>query len=398
MIVIDKEQIKKRQQIYNLKTLLFTENAASKNLKSKIAELKSIFKLIEKIIQEKINLIESSKTDKNKNEIKKQVCNEIKSITSIYDNKNIKIINHQNKEKKSIREKLNQIKLILKDTHYYELKDNKDLIIQIIQEKKDLHTQIVNSLKDQKDIFFLFQQKFYFHFNNIFEVKMINLFGDKKYDEEILKIKDKSNHSKKYLKKTGEKTITKLKDELDKRKILFDKYIEEKGFNFQFNNNHYKEEYDIEIEVMNKSINSSDTSFESDNNSEEENSSLSNNDFLYMNNNKNFMEKRDSRERKIKSDQKQKKNSYPFTFNRNLKYFKEEEKKIRQFKSLDTEGNVNNDENINLINKLVEIKEKYNQLINEKYELDYKKKKMEKKIKAIKTKIANIKSNSSTKT
>ena len=227
---------------------------------------------------------------------------------------------------------------------------------------------------------------------------MINLFGDKKYDEEILKIKDKSNHSKKYLKKTGEKTITKLKDELDKRKILFDKYIEEKGFNFQFNNNHYKEEYDIEIEVMNKSINSSDTSFESDNNSEEENSSLSNNDFLYMNNNKNFMEKRDSRERKIKSDQKQKKNSYPFTFNRNLKYFKEEEKKIRQFKSLDTEGNVNNDENINLINKLVEIKEKYNQLINEKYELDYKKKKMEKKIKAIKTKIINIKSNSSTKT
>ena len=125
---------------------------------------------------------------------------------------------------------------------------------------------------------------------------------------------------------------------------------------------------------MNKSINSSDTSFESDNNSDEENSSLSNNDFLYMNNNKNFMEKRDSRERKIKSDQKQKKNSYPFTFNRNLKYFKEEEKKIRQFKSLDTEGNVNNDENINLINKLVEIKEKYNQLINEKYELDYKKK------------------------
>ena len=398
MIVIDKEQIKKRQQIYNLKTLLFTENAASKNLKSKIAELKSIFKLIKKIIQEKINLIESSKTDKNKNEIKKQVCNEIKSITSIYDNKNIKIINHQNKEKKSIREKLNQIKLILKDTHYYELKDNKDLIIQIIQEKKDLHTQIVNSLKDQKDIFFLFQQKFYFHFNNIFEVKMINLFGDKKYDEEILKIKDKNNNSKKYLKKTGEKTITKLKDELDKRKILFDKYIEEKGFNFQFNNNLYKEEYDIEIEVMNKSINSSDTSFESDNNSEEENSSLSNNDFLYMNNNKNFMEKRDSRERKIKSDQKQKKNSYPFTFNRNLKYFKEEEKKIRQFKSLDTEGNVNNDENINLINKLVEIKEKYNQLINEKYELDYKKKKMEKKIKAIKTKIINIKSNSSTKT
>ena len=188
MIVIDKEQIKKRQQIYNLKTLLFTENAKSKNLKSKIAELKAIFKLIKKIIQEKINLIESSKSDKNKNEIKEEIFNEIKDITLIYDNKNIKIIEHKNKEKKLIREKLNQMKLILKETHYYELKDNKDLIIQIIQEKKDLYTQIVNSLKEQKDIFFLFQQKFYFHFNNLYEVKMINLYGDKKYDEKIQKI------------------------------------------------------------------------------------------------------------------------------------------------------------------------------------------------------------------
>ena len=57
MIVIDKEQIKKRQQIYNLKTLLFTENAASKNLKSKIAELKSIFKLIKKIMHKNLEII-----------------------------------------------------------------------------------------------------------------------------------------------------------------------------------------------------------------------------------------------------------------------------------------------------------------------------------------------------
>ena len=397
MIVIDKEQIKKRQQIYNLKTLLFTENAASKNLKSKIAELKSIFKLIKKIIQEKINLIESSKSDKNKNEIKEEIFNEIKDITLIYDNKNIKIIEHKNKEKKLIREKLNQMKLILKETHYYELKDNKDLIIQIIQEKKDLYTQIVNSLKEQKDIFFLFQQKFYFHFNNLYEVKMINLYGDKKYDEKIQKIKKNCFHSKKYLKKTGEKVITKLKDELDKYQILFDKYIEEKGFCFKFNNNHYKEEYDIEIEAMNKSLNSSDTSVDSDDNNEEKNSSFSNNDFLYMNTNKFFMEKRDSRERKIKSDQKNKKYSIPLINNKDLRNFKEE-KKIKNFRSLDIESNINNDENVNLINKLVGIKEIYNQLINEKYELDYKKKRMEKKIKAIKEKITNLKNNSSSNT
>ena len=397
MIVIDKEQIKKRQQIYNLKTLLFTENAKSKNLKSKIAELKAIFKLIKKIIQEKINLIESSKSDKNKNEIKEEIFNEIKDITLIYDNKNIKIIEHKNKEKKLIREKLNQMKLILKETHYYELKDNKDLIIQIIQEKKDLYTQIVNSLKEQKDIFFLFQQKFYFHFNNLYEVKMINLYGDKKYDEKIQKIKKNCFHSKKYLKKTGEKVITKLKDELDKYQILFDKYIEEKGFCFKFNNNHYKEEYDIEIEAMNKSLNSSDTSVDSDDNNEEKNSSFSNNDFLYMNTNKFFMEKRDSRERKIKSDQKNKKYSIPLINNKDLKNFKEE-KKIKNFRSLDIESNINNDENVNLINKLVGIKEIYNQLINEKYELDYKKKRMEKKIKAIKEKITNLKNNSSSNT
>ena len=397
MIVIDKEQIKKRQQIYNLKTLLFTENAKSKNLKSKIAELKAIFKLIKKIIQEKINLIESSKSDKNKNEIKEEIFNEIKYITLIYDNKNIKIIEHKNKEKKLIREKLNQMKLILKETHYYELKDNKDLIIQIIQEKKDLYTQIVNSLKEQKDIFFLFQQKFYFHFNNLYEVKMINLYGDKKYDEKIQKIKKNCFHSKKYLKKTGEKVITKLKDELDKYQILFDKYIEEKGFCFKFNNNHYKEEYDIEIEAMNKSLNSSDTSVDSDDNNEEKNSSFSNNDFLYMNTNKFFMEKRDSRERKIKSDQKNKKYSIPLINNKDLRNFKEE-KKIKNFRSLDIESNINNDENVNLINKLVGIKEIYNQLINEKYELDYKKKRMEKKIKAIKEKITNLKNNSSSNT
>ena len=226
---------------------------------------------------------------------------------------------------------------------------------------------------------------------------MINLYGDKKYDEKIQKIKNKCIHSKKYLKKTGEKVITKLKDELDKYQILFDKYIEEKGFCFKFNNNHYKEEYDIEIEAMNKSLNSSDTSVDSDDNNEEKNSSFSNNDFLYMNTNKFFMEKRDSRERKIKSDQKNKKYSIPLINNKDLRNFKEE-KKIKNFRSLDIESNINNDENVNLINKLVGIKEIYNQLINEKYELDYKKKRMEKKIKAIKEKITNLKNNSSSNT
>jgi len=396
MIVMDKEQIKKRQQIYKLKTLLFNENVTSKKLKSKITELKSIFKLIKKIIKEKINLIESNNNEKNKNEIKQQICNEIKNIILLYNNKNNEIINNENKEKKIIREKLNQMKLVLKNTQYYELKDKKDLFVQIIQEKKDLYTQISNNLRDQKDIFFLFQQKYFYHFNNIYEIKMINFEDDKKYDEEILKLKNKYNHSKKYLKKAGEKAITKLKDELGTETILFDKYIEDKGFHFQFNNNHYKENYDIEIEVINKSVNSSDSSStDSDGNNEDKNSSLLINDFLNMNNNDRYnLEKRYSKDRKVKSDQKQKKkNSYPSNgTNRNPKNFKED-KNDKNYKTFDTEDNRDFDNNVNLLNKLVEIKEKYNELINEKFELDYKKKKMEKKINSIKAKIIEIKQN-----
>ena len=220
---------------------------------------------------------------------------------------------------------------------------------------------------------------------------MINFYGNKKYDEEILKIRKKYNHSKKYLKKAGEKAIIKLKEELDTETTLFDKYIEEKGFHFQFNNNYYKEKYDIEIEVFNKSINSSDSSIESD---DEKNgnktSSLLINDFLNMDNDdKNHLEKRNSKDKKNKIDFKHEEKNWHIS-NRNIKKHKNcEEKNSQKFKTFDNEGNLDN--NVNLLNKLVEIKERYNKLINEKYELDYKKKKMEKKIKKIKTKIINIK-------
>ena len=388
---MDKEQIKKRQQIYNLKTLLFTENTKSKKLKSKISELQSIFKLVKKIIKEKINQIESSKSDKNKNEIKKQICIEIKNIIDIYKTKNRTLINNQDKEKKIVREKVNQLKILLRDSQYYELKDKKDLIVQIIQEKKDLYGQIIINLKAQKDIFFLFQQKYYYHFNNLYEVKMINFYGDKKYDEEILKLKNKYNHRKKYLKKAGEKALIKLNDELENEKILFDKFIDEKGFRFQFHNNHFKENYDIEIESINKYINSSDSSTDSEENNENENSSKIKNDFLNMEDNKIITEKRNSKDKKtISSGQKQKKkNSYPSSDNKNSKNNKES-KKGKHSQTVETEKNKDNINN-NLVNKLVEIKEKYNKLINERYELDYRKKKLEKKLQKIKTKISNIK-------
>ena len=391
MIVTDKEQIKKRQQIFNLKTLLFTENTTSKKLKSKITELKSIFKLIKKIIKEKINQIELNKNDRTQSELKKQVCNEINKIIILYNDKNNFLICDKNKERKIIREKINQMKLSLKEMKYYELKDIKDLIVQIIQEKKDSYAQILSHLKDQKDIFFLFQQKYFYHYNNLYDFKMISFEGDKKLEEKISKLKTKFNHNKKFLKKEGEKVLIKLDDELENEKLIFNKYIEDKGFHFKFNNNHYKEQYDIEIEAINKTNYSSDSSSSSDN-SENDNSTLID-DFLFMNNNnnskKNSLEKNNSKDKKIKIENKRnKKHSYPSNDGKNS-LFNEKSRKSRNITLTDDEENKN--AKVNLINKLVEIKEKYNKLINEKYELEYRVKKMEKKIKNIKEKIIKIK-------
>ena len=392
MIVTDKEQIKKRQQIFNLKTLLFTENTTSKKLKSKIIELKSIFKLIKKIIKEKINQIELNQNDRAQNEFKKQVCNEINKMIIIYNDKNNILISNKNKERKIIREKINQMKLLLKEMKYYELKDIKDLIVQIIQEKKDSYTQILSHLKEQKDIFFLFQQRYFYHYNNLYDFKMICFEGDKKYEEKISKLKNKFNHNKKFLKKEGEKAIIKLEDELENEKLLFNKYIENKGFHFNFNNNHFQEQYDIEIEVINKTNYSSDSSSDFEN-SEKDSSSLLIDDFLFMKNDnskKNSLEKNNSKDRKIKIEQKNKKHSYPSNDGKNRLFNKED--KVRKSRNITlTDDEDNKTTKVNLINRLVNIKEKYNKLINEKYELEYRAKKMENKIKKIKEKITKIK-------
>jgi hypothetical protein len=317
----------------------------------------------------------------------------------IYNDKNNILISNKNKERKIIREKINQMKLLLKEMKYYELKDIKDLIVQIIQEKKDSYTQILSHLKEQKDIFFLFQQRYFYHYNNLYDFKMICFEGDKKYEEKISKLKNKFNHNKKFLKKEGEKALLKLKDELENGKLAFDKYIDDKGFRFQFNNNHYKEKYDIEIEVVNKTVYSSDSSSDSDTNSDNEKSSNIVDDFLYMNSHKSSYEVVNSKDKKLKTDQNSnKKNSFPSSdrknSTKNKRNKKDKKKNSKNINHLDYEDN----NSTTFINKLVEIKEKYNNLINEKYELEYRKKKLESKIKKIKEKIMKIKSESSLNT
>ena len=102
------------------------------------------------------------------------------------------------------------------------------------------------------------------------------------------------------------------------------------------------------------------------------------------------MEKNNSKDRKIKIEQKNKKHSYPSNDGKNRLFNKED--KVRKSRNITlTDDEDNKTTKVNLINRLVNIKEKYNKLINEKYELEYRAKKMENKIKKIKEKITKIK-------
>ena len=60
-----KDQIKKHQQIFELKEILSNSIKESLSIKTKLIELNNIFKKTKKIIKEKISLIEKSKTEIN---------------------------------------------------------------------------------------------------------------------------------------------------------------------------------------------------------------------------------------------------------------------------------------------------------------------------------------------
>ena len=386
MIEIDREQIKKRQEIFNLTFILFTEHTVSKKIKSKISELKSIFKLTKKILKERINQIDLTNNETTKNEIKKQICTEIKNLIVVYNNKNRDLTETKLKEKKNIREKMKILKIELKNAKYYDLKDDKDIIIQIIQEKKNLYKQLLLHIEYQKDIFFLFQQKYFYYFDNFYDVYTINFENDKKKEEKIKKYNKYFEHKKKKIKKQGDQSIILMKQELKNDKINIDKYIVDKGFIFNFENNQFKEKYEIEIEIVDKYDYSSDSSDDSNNNFEKDdinfsnNSSFGKNDFLNGD--------------KILIDEK---NNYKNDKKKNLKkvHFLDNSKNIEGNKLKNFIYSDKKQDKTNLINKLVEIKEKYNQLINEKYELEFRKKKIRKKIKEVKAKIFKI-SNKST--
>ena len=156
-----------------------------------------------------------------------------------------------------------------------------------------------------------------------------------------------------------------LKEVCEKRKKEINNFILEKGFNCEFENNKYKERYHLEIDLIEKFNNSSDSD--------------SNTDSDYENNIE-------------KSDILKNKNIKNNLFNKE-KYCKYQKIQKSTMSLSDKETNdqeISSNNNTNLINKLVILKEQYNKLINEKYDLENEKIFKEKKINEIRIKLNNM--------
>ena len=126
---INKDKIKKDQQINNLRSIITTANKESSNINEKVIELQNIFKKITKIINKKIKQIQKAQlTESNINieEIKFQICEDLKKIIKFYNNKT-SINNKKLQIQKDIKEKSNQLKLLLNKYKYNKLRNEKDL-------------------------------------------------------------------------------------------------------------------------------------------------------------------------------------------------------------------------------------------------------------------------------
>ena len=355
-------KFKKHSQIFNLKTILNNVNNESNLLISKISELQKIFKATKKIINEQINELSKKKKDKIDNvQIKQQIFIKIEKIIKRYnEGKAITSINNKKQEyKKILLEKLNNLNIILRKLKYKNLHKEKDLLIQTIKEKKNICESFKAQIEYEKDLGSIFQPKNLIFFDDLFDINNeVNFQQSKKK-----KFNHLLNDTKLNLKEKAIASVNDLKEEKNAYIEKFNDFIFEKGFNFTFENKKNREKYCNRIELISEVNYSSDSDSDID---EEE----SNNNIVFINNNIN----------KTTSDR-----------STNLKNItkKNPNKKISGSSS-EKETNdqeIKNNDNLNLVNKLVEIKEKYNKLINERYDLDYQKNIIQKKIKNIKYKI-----------
>ena len=356
------KEIKKNQQISGLKAIFSNSNLETSNIKSKIIELRNICDKFKKIIKEKIYLLENSQKEivnLSKEEIKNQIIINIKEIISKYKNDNIKI--NQKKEilTKELKSKNKVLKLLINKLKYNELKEEKDLLIQLIQEKRGIYKSIESYIDYENNIYNIFEPKNLNFFDNLYEIKIKNFQNDKKFKKIINKNKRHTKENQKLLIEKAEDVIYELKDNKKSIKKSINKFINENGFIFKYENIKKKEKYNIKIDLM-ENINDS-----SESDSEEEESDALN----------------------IKEINKMTKILH---------------KKINNFKtpgiSPSSSNKDTNDQeheiianNPNLIKILAELKEKYNKLISEKYDLDTQKIKKQKRNKEIKIKIKEIK-------
>ena len=371
---ISKSKFKKQSQIFNLKTILNNVKNESYLLMSKITELQKIFKTTKKIINEKINELAKNKNNKlNGNEIeaelKHQICDKLNIIINRYkEGKAITSINNKKHEnKRKIIEKTKQLNLILKKLKYEKLQNEKDLLIQTIKEKNSICDDFKKQIEYEKDLGRIFQPRNLIFFDNLFFVKnkYLKMHLEKSKRK---KINELLNHSSINLEEKGILSVNKLKEEKRNYIKKYNEYISDKGFNYKFENKKHKERYNIEIELLNNYECSSDSDYDID--EEETNNKITFlNNYIYENNvdNVNNINILNNNNNGIKKNKKRK-----VSLSSSEKDTNDQEKEIK------------NNDNIILVNKLVELKEKYNRLINEKYDLDYKKKQIQKKITNIK--------------
>ena len=358
----NKDNYKKQSQIFNLKKILNNAKNESNLLNSKLKELQKIFKTMKDIINYictqrnngKINDLSKNKLNHKKEDeikIKQNICKTLNNIIKEYKDRDE--IKKTEENKKLIKEKLNNVNKLLIKLKYEKMKNEKDILIQTIKEKKNICDSLNNQIELEQDFQNAFHPKNYIFYDNLYNVNIKNVSINQIIDTKK-KLKDKT---KIYLKETGKKSLRDLKQEKINYMDKLNTFIYDKGFNYSFSNKRYKEKYNIKVELIDKYGFSSDSDSDYD---EEE----SNNKIVFMNMN---------------------------IINKNI-FNKDINKKISLSSSeKDTnDQEIKNNSNYLLLNKLVDLKEKYNKLINEKYELDYQQNLIIKKIKKIKN-IKNIK-------
>ena len=258
------------------------------------------------------------------------------------------------------------IKQILTKIKYNELKNEKDKLIQVIQEKNNIYRFFNAFLEQDKNLVYVFNPKNINFLEDIYDVKLDDFKNNAEYFQIINKKKKYIINNQKNILKVAEEEFDELKNVLEKRKKKVNNFINEKGFNCEFKNNKYEERYHMEIDLIEKFNNSSDSdsSIDSDCENNIENSNI----LKSKNMNKN----------------------YRFNVRKYCKNLKNQKSSNSLSNKETSDQEICSNKNSNLINKLVKLKEQYNKLINEKYDLEKEKAFKKKKISEIRIKLNKI--------